>query len=73
MDPTVKKKICNEVYSKYPNFVGMQPKISNQTEGRYLLLFESQEQLPGGKQFSQTLRVVTNEAGNILKMSTSRG
>lgn len=66
-------KVCAKVYNRYPKLAGKKPKVTEQSEGKYLLVFNTKDDLPGGKSINQTIRVVADEAGNTVKISSSRG
>jgi len=66
-------KVCKAVYGRFPEFDGKKPKISSQSTDKYLLLFSTMSQLTDGKQIPQTIRVISDSQGQILKISSSRG
>lgn len=72
------QKVCQQVYARFPQLQGTQPQVRNQIstlEGnlpRYLLLFQNQSQTANGKVIVFRVRVVADERGQILKMTTSR-
>jgi len=72
MERSVLDKVCQQIYRRYPNLQGKRPKVTSQGSERYLLLFTSSGQTPDGNTIKQTVRVVTDDAGRILKTSTSR-
>lgn len=73
--------ICQEIYRRYPNFSGLRPKVQTQRAvaksagaepvKTYLLTFQGRPS-SAPKGLSDSLRVVVNEKGKILKISTSR-
>ncbi len=72
------KNIENQIYRKFPEVAGSRPTVKNQpsAKGRsddstYLLTFRGKA-TQGDRSFSRTVRVVANESGKILKVSTSR-
>jgi hypothetical protein len=67
------QKVSEKVSAKYPKLNGKRPKVTEQSPGRYLLIYAFADELPGGKTIQQQLRVVADEEGNISKMSVSRG
>ncbi len=67
------QKVTEKVLSRYPKLAGKRPKVSEQAPGRYLLVYSFSDELPGGKNILQNIRVVADEEGNIIKMSSSRG
>ena len=72
MDSAVINKVCQSVYARVPALQGVKPKVSPQGS-RYLLIFSNTNKLPTGKTLEQTIRVVADAEGNIIKMSSSRG
>ena len=72
MDSAAINKVCQSVYTRVPALQGVKPKVSPQGS-RYLLIFTKTNTLPTGKALEQTVRVVADEEGNIIKMSSSRG
>ena len=72
MDSAAINKVCQSVYARVPALQGVKPKVSAQGS-RYLLIFTKTNTLPTGKALEQTVRVVADEEGNIIKMSSSRG
>ena len=67
------RKVTEKVINKHPKLAGKNPKVSTLSPGSYLLQYSFSDDLPNGKSISQTIRVVTDEEGNITKMSSSRG
>jgi len=71
--------VRKEVYRRFPEFSGVRPKVQAQRassakngDKTYLLIFKTQASLPGNKSMSRWVRIVANENGKILKISTSR-
>jgi len=67
------RKVNEKVYKTHPKLVGVSPKVSASGGNSFLLLYSFKDALPGGKSIAQTVRVVADENGNIIKMSSSRG
>jgi len=73
-------QISKQIHRRYPEFNGIRPKARLQTppEGSrnpaktYLVTFSKKVALGDGKTMNRTLRVVTDENGKILKVTTSR-
>ena len=72
MDSAAINKVCQSVYTRVPALQGVKPKVSPQGS-RFLLIFSKTNKLPTGKTLDQTIRVVADAEGNIIKMSSSRG
>lgn len=64
-------KINQEVYHRFPELKGTKPKIQKM-DATTLLVYKTQVHLPDGKILNRSVRVVANERGEIIKMSTSR-
>ncbi len=73
MKASALQKVTGKVTQRYPKLSGKRPKITEQSPGRYLLVYAFADELPGGKAIQQQVRVVADEEGNISKMSVSRG
>jgi hypothetical protein len=73
--------VCREVYRRFPELLGVRPKIqiygsestrSNNPAPKFLLVFKGKGETAAQKPISYLVRVVVNEQGKILKMSMSR-
>jgi hypothetical protein len=71
--------VRKQVYRRFPEFSGVRPKVQVQRtssakndDKTYLLTFKTKASLPGKKSMSRWVRIVANENGKILKISTSR-
>jgi len=73
MNASALQKVSEKVIRKYPKLSGKRPKVTEQSPGRYLLVYAFADELPGGKTIQQQVRVMADEEGNISKMSVSRG
>ncbi|MEK6588611.1 MAG: hypothetical protein AABY97_07200 [Chloroflexota bacterium] len=70
-------KITRKVVGQFPEMDGVQPAIRRQEapgNGRslYLLTYKGQAQLPGGKSLRRIVRVVADDEGRVIRISTSR-
>lgn len=72
MDHTLLHPINQEVYRRFPELRGVKPKMQKLAENT-LLIYQSQVCLPDNKLLQRSVRVVVNEQGKIVKISTSRG
>lgn len=85
MDPKVIQTISQEVYRRFPDLRGRRPRVQavkpgqshsaglTSTQGaRYLLVFAGRVATSTGHLLPYNVRVVVNEQGKILKISTSR-
>jgi hypothetical protein len=70
-------KVSKKVAKQFPEMEGVKPSVKTQTppgNGReqYLLTFKGKADLPGGGSMSRIVRVVADEKGRVIRMSTSR-
>jgi len=84
MDQKLLKQVVADVYDRYPEFAGCRPKVRLQTTAQgkpaddppnYLLTFKgtaSARSATGTKSISRYLRVVVDQQGKIIKVTTSR-
>ncbi len=84
MDPTVLKTVVAQIYRRFPEISGCQPKVRLQealqpksiaVNPTYLLTFHSTaraQSATGSKTLPRWVRVVVSEKGKILKVTTSR-
>jgi hypothetical protein len=80
MDKKIVISINNKVYHRFPELIGKAPKIRSQnTRAKnarslptYLLIYSGTVRISGNKTMPRLVRVVVNEKGKILKISTSR-
>ena len=71
--------VSKEVYRRFPDFSGVKPKVQTQnppdstSAGKtYLLTYHQNAKLGSGKVLPRWIRVVADEVGKIIKISTSR-
>ena len=73
--------IARQVYRQFPEIKEARPAVQNQpgakTPGapggsRFVLTFKGKGQGPGGQSILRIVRVVADERGKVLKISTSR-
>jgi hypothetical protein len=79
MNAKLLKSISSQVYRRFPEVAGCQPKVQphsgsggdnpNQT---FLLIYRGTAKSPTGKSLPRIVRVTANLQGKILKVSTSR-
>jgi hypothetical protein len=79
MNSNAVQMVSKEVYRQFPDFSGVKPKVQAQNssarasaEKTYLLTYHQNAQLGTGKVLPRWVRVVADESGKILKISTSR-
>ena len=72
--------ISRQIYRQFPEIKDSRPTVQDQpgaksagaAERRYLLMFSGRGQGPGGKTIQRIVRVVADERGKVIKVSTSR-
>jgi hypothetical protein len=76
MDKSTISKLTNQVIRKFPEMEGVRPSVKRKSGSgngaQYELTFKSSAQLPGGKTMRRVVRVIADEKGRILRMSTSK-
>lgn len=86
LDSRIIKKVSDQVYRRFPEVAGAKPSIKKQTGGKnhqnsqkktdgtstYLLTYKGSVEVGNGKKMGRWVRVVVNDRGGILKMTTSR-
>ena len=72
MDAKSKTSVCSSVYSQFPELKGTSPQVKSLPGDKYQLIFQGKALTENGKSLPRTVRVVANEDGKILKLSTSR-
>jgi hypothetical protein len=81
MDPKLIKNISAKIYRQFPEMAGVQPRTRKQqppanqrpAASTYLLTYQIKVSLPTGKTLPRYVRVVVDDRGSILKVTTSRG
>lgn len=64
--------ICEQVYRRFPEVAGVQPRVQNQPGDQLLLIFHGSGKTADGRSMPRTVRVVVSPAGKIVKMTTTR-
>lgn len=84
MDQSILNKVVSQIHRQYPEFSSSQPNVRAQTAPQaksaapaqtYLLTFQSTARVIAGKESKAVprwMRVVVNDKGKILKVTTSR-
>jgi hypothetical protein len=86
LDPKILKKVSDRVYKHFPEVSGVKPNVRKQTSGQkskqsgrsakdiynFLLIFRGKVDLGKGKKMDRRVRVVVDNRGKIIKMTTSR-
>lgn len=72
MESRIKSSICAEVYRQFPEVKGNSPEVKAMPGDKYQLVFHGKVKTEDGKSLSRTVRVVADDSGRIIKLSTSR-
>ena len=75
--------IARQIYRQFPEIKNVRPSVQNSpdaisaktlgaVQSRFLLTFKGKGQGPGGQAILRIVRVVADERGKVLKISTSR-
>jgi hypothetical protein len=80
LSPSQIDVIARQVYRQFPEIRAARPVVQNQSgaktaggqPGRFVLTFKTSGQGPGGQRIIRIVRVVADERGKVLKISTSR-
>ena len=79
MDAKSIENISQKIYTQFPEMEGDVPTVKVQATAKspegfasYLLTYKANVQSGNGPTFSRTVRVMANDAGKILKVTTSR-
>lgn len=81
MDTKLIKSISSQVYQRFPELAGHQPKVIRQPSSKakslsvstkYLLTYKGSVQAQNGTRIPRLVRVTADSNGKILKISTSR-
>lgn len=76
MNASARSRIDREVTRSFPEMNAVKPSVKKQSgkngHTQYLLVYKGKASLPGGKTMSRIVRVVADDQGNIVRMSTSR-
>jgi hypothetical protein len=65
-------EVYQKVYKKYPEVAGKKPVSRLQADGNKLLIFKGFVETANGFKLPRIVRVLIDENGKILKMTTSK-
>ena len=65
-------KVNKTIYKDYPFYKGVKPKVSENSKGEMLLVYEKSEKTEDGLTLPMLLRVKADAEGNIRSVSGSR-
>ena len=71
------QSISKQVYRRFPEFKGIKPKVRSQSTPKtdqktYLLTYATRARIDEERFLDRWIRVVVDESGKIIKLSTSR-
>jgi hypothetical protein len=72
MEKSILHKVCQQVYSRHPEVRNTQPNITEQEDGKFLLVFTGTAFGANGKPIPRTIRAVVDASGKVVKLSSSR-
>jgi hypothetical protein len=72
MDDHIINSVSSQIYRQFPEVQGSRPKVKSLTTTQSLLIFEGNAKTADGKQISRAVRVVVDQNGKIVKVTTSR-
>lgn len=64
--------VAKALAPEFPQYAHTRPRISERSDGTYLLIYESTFKTEDGAKLTSRLRVVADANGKILKTSVSR-
>jgi hypothetical protein len=64
--------LCEQIYRRFPQVAGSQPKVQSRPDGQSLIIFRGTAKTADGRTISQTVRVVATPEGKIVKTTTSK-
>jgi hypothetical protein len=69
-------KVSRKVVKQFPEMKGSKPSIRTRSgpgsKLQYELTYKGKADLPGGRSIRRVVRVVANEKGKVIRMSTSK-
>lgn len=77
MKPKAVSQITRKVVEQFPEMEGTEPAVRRQGApgngtAQYLLTYKGVAELPGGRSMKRIVRVVADEDGRVIRISTSR-
>ncbi len=68
-------KVTRQVLRTFPEMEGVEPTVRAQPASdlpQFILTYKGKASLPGGKTLTRIVRVVADDRGQVLRISTSR-
>jgi hypothetical protein len=77
MDRSMISKISQQVSRQFPEMSGVNPTVQSQKGSAksgqcYVLTYKGKADLPGGRVMKRIVRVVVDDQGQIIRISTSK-
>jgi hypothetical protein len=72
MEKAMLHAVCQHVYSRHPEVRNTQPNVTEQEDGKFLVIFTGTAFGANGKPIPRTVRAVVDANGKITKLSSSR-
>ncbi|NSW51635.1 MAG: hypothetical protein HPY85_03930 [Anaerolineae bacterium] len=72
MDAKIRKAVCDKIYEQFPEMAGITPKIQPRPNNQVLMIFETKVTVGTGQMLKRAVRVVVDEKGKVVKVTTSR-
>jgi len=81
LQPKTIQAISQQMYQRFPEIAGISPRVqmrpaskalSGATEPTYLVIYEKPARTAQGGVINRSVRVIVNQSGQILRVSTSR-
>jgi hypothetical protein len=72
MDKKMLNAVCLHVFSHHPEVRNTQPNVTEQEDGKFLVIFTGTAFGANGKPIPRTVRAVVDTDGKIIKLSSSR-
>ena len=76
MDRSAISKLSSSVTRQFPEMKSVKPTVKKQKKpgggSQFLLTYKGKVKLPGGKTMSRIVRVVADEDGRVIRMSSSK-
>ena len=69
---SIADKVNKEIYREYPFYKGVRPKVTENSKGELLLIYEKNEKTADGLSLPMQLRVKADPQGGIRSVSGSK-
>lgn len=77
MNREASERVSKKVRKQFPEMKGVKPSIKTQRSPNgestnFLLTYKGSAELPGGRTMRRVVRVVADEKGRVIRLSTSK-